>query len=60
MHCQNILINISETASRNIGTIMNLAYMDISTGENFRQFSLLTWNSFFGQFVHSVGGEGIW
>ena len=26
-------------------------------GLNCRQFSLLTWNSFIGQFVYPVGGE---
>ena len=26
---------------------------------NCRQFRLLTWNSFIGQFVHIVGGEGM-
>ena len=30
----------------------------VMTGENSRQFSLLTWTSYIGQFVHSVG-EGI-
>ena len=33
--------------------------MDIMTGENCRQFSLLTWNSFIGQFVHPVRGKGM-
>ena len=33
-------------------------YVDIMTGENYHQFSLLTWNSFNGQFFHPVGGEG--
>ena len=28
-------------------------------GKNCRQFSLLTGNSFIGQFVHPVGGEGM-
>ena len=28
------------------------------TGENLRQL-LLTWNSFIGQSVHPVGGEGV-
>ena len=27
---------------------------------NCRQFSLLTWNLFIGQFVHLVGREGDW
>ena len=30
------------------------------TVENYRQFSLLTRNSFIDQFFHPVGGEGIW
>ena len=34
-------------------------YVDIMTEENFRQSSLLTWNSFVGHLVHTVGGEGI-
>ena len=29
------------------------------TVENFRQFRLLTWISFIGQFVHSLGWEGM-
>ena len=29
------------------------------TEENCRQFRLLTWNSFIGQFVYRVGGEGM-
>ena len=33
--------------------------MDIMTGKNCRQFSLLTWNSFIGQFVHPVGGDEV-
>ena len=28
-------------------------------GENSRQFRLLTWASFIGQFVYLVGGEGM-
>ena len=32
--------------------------VNIMTGENFRQFSLLTLNSFIGQYVYPVGGEG--
>ena len=31
-------------------------YVDIMTGETCRQFSLLTWTLFIGQFVHQVGG----
>ena len=31
-------------------------YVDIMTRENCRQFRLLTWNSFIGQFVPTVGG----
>ena len=34
-------------------------YMDIKTGENCRQFSLLPWNLFTGQFVHLVVRKGI-
>ena len=34
-------------------------YVDIMTGENCCQFRLLTWNSFIGQFVYPVGGEGM-
>ncbi len=35
-------------------------YMDIMTRENCRQFRLLTWTSFIGQFVDLVGGgDGI-
>ena len=36
-------------------------YVDIMTGENYRQFSLLTRNSFIGQFVHPIwmGVNGI-
>ena len=33
--------------------------VDDITGENCRQFKLLTWTSFIGHFVHPVGGEGI-
>ena len=33
-------------------------YVNIMTGENWRQFRLLT--SFIGQFVHTVGGEGVY
>ena len=33
--------------------------LDIMTGKNCHQFSLLTLNSFIGQFVHPVGGEGM-
>ena len=29
------------------------------TGENCRQFRLLKWTSFIGQFIHLVGGDGI-
>ena len=32
-------------------------HVDIMT--DFRQFILLTWNAFIGQFVNPVGGEGI-
>ena len=28
-------------------------------GKNCRQFMLLTWNLFIGQFVHPVGGYGM-
>ena len=31
-------------------------YVDIMTG---KKLSLLTWASISGQFIHSVGGEGI-
>ena len=34
-------------------------FMDIMTWENCRQFSLLAWNSFIGQFVDPVGGKGM-
>ena len=33
--------------------------MDIKTRGKCRQFSLLTWALFMGQFVHPVGGEGM-
>ena len=33
--------------------------LDIMTGENCRQFSLLTRKTFIGQFVHPVGGDGV-
>ena len=33
-------------------------YVDIITGENCRQFRLLTWTSLIGQFVYPVWGEG--
>ena len=29
----------------------------LGQGKNCRQFSLLTWISFIGQFIHPVGGE---
>ena len=32
-------------------------YIDIMKGKNCCQFSLLTWNSFMGQFVHPVVWE---
>ena len=32
-------------------------YGDIMTGENCRQFRLLTWTSLNGQFIHPVGGK---
>ena len=32
-------------------------HVDIMTGEYFRQFILLTWNAFIGQFIYSVGGK---
>ena len=34
--------------------------MDIMTGKNCRQLSLLTSNSLIGQFVHPVGGKRRW
>ena len=34
-------------------------YIDIMTGKKWRQFSLLTGNSFVGQFVHPVGRDGM-
>ena len=34
-------------------------YLDIMTGENCRQFRLLTWTSFIVQFVQLLGGEGM-
>ena len=38
---------------------MNVEYTWILwKGKNYRQFSLLTWNLFIGQFVHPVGGSG--
>ena len=36
-----------------------MIYVDLLTGENCRQFSLLIWTSFVGQFVHPVEGEGM-
>ena len=33
-------------------------YVDIMAGKNCPKFSMLTWNSFFGQFVHPVGVVG--
>ena len=33
--------------------------LDIMTGKNCHKFRLLTLNSFIGQFVHPVGGEGM-
>ena len=35
-----------------------IIYVDIITGENC-PFKLLTWNSYIGQFVHTVEGEGL-
>ena len=42
-------------------TIMDIEYVDKSTGGwgSCRQFRLLQWPSFIGQFVHSVGEEGM-
>ena len=37
---------------------MNIEYVDILTGENFRQFRLLQWTAFIGRFDHPVGGRG--
>ena len=34
-------------------------YVIIMTGKNCRQFMLLTWKSFIGQFVHPVGVESL-
>ena len=35
-------------------------YVDIQTeGEIYRQFRLLMWTSFIGQFVHPEGGDGM-
>ena len=34
--------------------------VDIMTGENCRQFNLLTWTLFIGLFVHPVRREVIW
>ena len=36
---------------------MNIEYVDILTEEICRQFWLLIWNSFIGQFVHPEGGR---
>ena len=33
-------------------------YVDITTGKNCRQFTLLTWNSLIGQFVRQGEGMG--
>ena len=38
---------------------MDLEYVDILTGENCRQFSLIIWTPFIGQFVHPVGMKGM-
>ena len=36
-----------------------MIYVDFMTGDIYRQFRLLTWISFIGQFVHPVGlGKG--
>ena len=35
-------------------------YVDFMTGENCRQILLLPRTLFIGQFIHPVGGEGIW
>ena len=37
---------------------MDIEYVDITTGENFRKFRVLTWTSYIGQFVHPLGGKG--
>ena len=39
------------------GKIMGIEYVDIFPGENLS--SILVATSFIGQFVHSVGGEGM-
>ncbi len=33
--------------------------MDIITGENCRQFSLLKWKSIIGEVVYLLGGHGV-
>ena len=38
---------------------MDIEYVDILTGEICRQFRLLKWTSFIGQFVYPIEGEGI-
>ena len=56
-------ISLSLSARCNVQNAYNgcSIYVDIMTGakKNFRQFRLLTSNSFFGQFVHPTGGEGM-
>ena len=37
--------------------IMDIEYMDILTGEICRQFRLLIWASFIGQFFHPAKGK---
>ena len=45
----------------NVNIHLDVDYMWILWhGKFFRQFSLLTWNSFISQFVHLVEGEGMW
>ena len=37
---------------------MDIEYVDIMTGENFRKFRVLQWSSYIGQLVHPLGGKG--
>ena len=52
------LLNKNVLIGKEKGTLTK-RYMDIMTGDNCRQFRLITWTLFIGQFVHPLGGEGI-
>ena len=39
---------------------MDIEYVDIWTGRNFRQFRLLIWTSFIGQFGDKIRVEDMW